>query len=77
MNTDVTYFRIDTNALNFGDACIKVFMSKLTERDFNYINFRDMDFTQPHYFTVGSIMTQCTNNSIIWGSGFISQESPM
>lgn len=77
MNTDVTHFRIMTNTLNFGDACIKVFVYRLTNKQYNYIDFMDMNFIQPHYFTVGSIMSNCTDNSIIWGSGFISQESPM
>ena len=57
---------------NFGDAINLMFWSKITQRNirtkFNYN-------TQPHFLTTGSIMELATDKSIIFGSGFISQNS--
>jgi pyruvyltransferase len=76
---DITLFRINKNTLNFGDACIDLFINKLTDIKFNFVNINNTEIANetPHYLTVGSIMTQCTDKSIIWGSGFIAQDSSM
>ena len=56
---------------NFGDSVNQVFWNKLTRK--KIINDKD----SIHYLTTGSIMTQANNNSIIFGTGFISNDSDL
>ena len=57
---------------NFGDAINLMFWSKITQRNI----LTEFDYnTQPHFLTTGSIMELATDKSIIFGSGFISQNS--
>ena len=56
---------------NFGDSVNEVFWNKLTGKQI--IN----DKESIHYLTTGSIMTNANNNSIIFGTGFISNDSDL
>jgi pyruvyltransferase len=55
------------DSINFGDAVNTRFWKEMTEH--NIIN----NTNDVHYFTAGSIMCLVKNNTIILGSGFISE----
>ena len=66
------YMRYNYGRGNFGDAINLVFWSKITQRNIR----TKFDYNiQPHFLTTGSIMELATDKSIIFGSGFISQNS--
>jgi pyruvyltransferase len=53
---------------NFGDAVNKTFWEKMTNKKIAY-NSKEI-----HYITTGSIMCLVENNSIVFGTGFISKD---
>ena len=53
---------------NFGDGVNKIFWEKITNKEIQY------NKNETHYITTGSIMNLVHNNSIILGSGFISEK---
>jgi pyruvyltransferase len=56
------------NSKNFGDAVSKRFWREITGREIT------TNTVQSHYITIGSVMHFVKNNSIIFGTGFISQK---
>ena len=59
------------NSLNFGDGVNKTFWKTLTAKEINF------NPTNEHYITTGSIMLLVQNNSIIFGTGFISKDADL
>jgi len=70
MITDIFYYHEECGG-NFGDYINKIFFEKLTQKTIYFLRHP----TSLHYVCTGSIMTQVTSNSIIWGTGFISENS--
>jgi pyruvyltransferase len=64
-------FKLNYGKGNFGDSVNKVFWSKMTEK-----NIIDNNKSK-HYLTTGSIMELCNDNSVIFGTGFISNNSDL
>lgn len=58
---------------NFGDTINNVFFTKLLNKDLSFSS----NHNSVHYATTGSILSQINDKSIIWGSGFISQNSDL
>ncbi len=57
------------NKINFGDQLNRFIIEKLSGKKINLISeFSD----KPHYMCIGSILHFANENSIIWGSGLIS-----
>lgn len=57
---------------NFGDGVNRKFWQYITQNNINHINNKNNN-NDIHYITTGSIMTLANNNSIIFGTGFISE----
>ena len=69
--SNILYFKLNYGRGNFGDSVNKVFWSKISGK-------RIIDNNKgKHYLTTGSIMELCNNNSIIFGTGFISDNSDL
>lgn len=64
------FFYLKCNG-NFGDYINKIFLSKLLNRNLIFSDKHD----QIHYVTTGSVLTKINNKSIVWGTGFISENS--
>ena len=57
------------NKINFGDQLNRFIIEKLSGKKINLISeFSD----KTHYMCIGSILHFANENSIIWGSGLIS-----
>ena len=67
------FFYFDENR-NFGDTVNKLFFQKLINSKLNFLT-RDNHNLFLHYFTTGSILSFVNENSIVYGSGFISETS--
>lgn len=61
---------------NFGDGINKIFFEKLLGRKINFLDKTNHNLFL-HYFTTGSILTHVNENSIVYGSGFISKDSDL
>lgn len=57
---------------NFGDSLNPILLSKLTGKKIQWIKSYS---PETHYLMMGSILDAATKDTIVWGSGFISQES--
>lgn len=62
-----------TGTHNFGDAINPYIVSKISNKKVIHINPKY--FFNTHYLCIGSIMDKTQKHSIIWGAGFISQDS--
>ena len=70
MKTKIDNYNIHTlNSKNFGDGVNKLFWRYITNREIV------SDRNEQHYITTGSIMCLVNNNSIIFGTGFISKDA--
>ena len=69
--SNILNFKLNYGSGNFGDSVNKVFWSKMTGKKIIKNN------KGKHYLTTGSIMELCNNNSIIFGTGFISNNSDL
>ena len=69
--SNILNFKLNYGGGNFGDSVNKVFWSKMTEK-----NIIDNNKSK-HYLTTGSIMELCNDNSVIFGTGFISNNSDL
>ena len=58
---------------NFGDILNKYLVEKLSGKTVYQI--RSWHYNKPHYFVIGSILQDVNKHSIVWGSGFISEDS--
>ena len=56
---------------NFGDGINKLFWEKITKKRIRFNKLK------PHYITTGSIMCLVNNKSIIFGTGFISENGDL
>jgi pyruvyltransferase len=56
---------------NFGDSVNKIFIDFLSEKKFSYNKVN----SSPHYMMTGSVLHFSNSNSIIFGTGFISNHS--
>ena len=58
---------------NFGDILNPVLLNKLTGK--KPVNICAKYYSEVHYFFIGSILDRANGNTIVWGTGFISQDS--
>lgn len=71
-NTKKTlYISYDTYGDNFGDILNPILASNFTNKNVKKIGKRKSKFKE-HYFMIGSIIQRCNSQTIIWGSGLIS-----
>ena len=61
---------------NFGDAINQIFFEKLLHKKINVLNAKNHNLFL-HYFTTGSILSFVNENSIVYGSGFITENSDL
>jgi pyruvyltransferase len=62
---------------NFGDLLGKYLVEKISGKKVIWAKpskFSILDFFQPIYVTIGSILTHVNKKSIVWGSGIVSKE---
>jgi pyruvyltransferase len=71
---NITHFFYFEENGNFGDTVNKLFFEKLVNSKLNFLT-RDNHNLFLHYFTTGSILSFVNENSIVYGSGFISETS--
>lgn len=57
---------------NFGDSLNPILLSKLTGKKIEWVKSYS---PETHYLVMGSILDAATKDTIVWGAGFISQES--
>lgn len=57
---------------NFGDSLNPLLLKKLTGKNIQWVKSYSPNI---HYITMGSILDSATKDTIVWGAGFISQES--
>ncbi len=65
---------------NYGDLLGKYLVEKITGKSVGFAwpkKWSVLDYFQPIYVTVGSILTHVNHKCIVWGSGIISQEYPI
>jgi len=69
------YINIDyfSGRNNLGDVLNKYLIEQLTDK--KVYEVRSKYYKKPHYFAIGSVLQDVTSKSIVWGSGFISEES--
>lgn len=62
---------------NFGDILglylVKKFSTKEVRR-VEHPSMRRYKYVLPHFLTIGSIISECNSNSVVWGSGIIKQD---
>jgi pyruvyltransferase len=58
---------------NFGDILNPVLLRALTGK--SILNVSARYYQKEHLLAIGSILDRATSNSIVWGSGFISEQS--
>jgi pyruvyltransferase len=63
----------DTWRYNFGDILNPVITKAFSSKPIKRISSRQFGQYE-HYFVIGSILQRCTENTIVWGSGFISDD---
>ena len=59
---------------NWGDSINSYLFKELSSQECNFITSDKIKIDDPHYLICGSIMRLSNKNSIIWGTGFISQK---
>ncbi|KJD33664.1 exosortase [Tamlana nanhaiensis] len=62
---------------NYGDLLGKYLVEKISGKQAVWVKpkaFSFVNFFKPIYVTIGSILTNVTNNCIVWGSGIVSKE---
>lgn len=59
---------------NWGDAINPTLIKFLSGEEPNHINDLD-NYPGPVYYVVGSILDRAKDNSVVWGSGFLTEES--
>lgn len=64
----------DSKYNNFGDIVTPYILSNITDEKIEQIN-KSQFYPYEHYLVIGSILDRSTENTIIWGSGFISEDS--
>ena len=59
------------NKINFGDQLNKFIIEKISGKKINLVNEND---NKIHYMCIGSILHFANKNTIVWGSGLISND---
>lgn len=59
--------------MNFGDILNPILLKALTGK--RILNVSARYYKSEHLLAIGSILDRATSNSIVWGSGFISEQS--
>ncbi|NLP58159.1 polysaccharide pyruvyl transferase family protein [Lutibacter sp. B1] len=65
---------------NYGDVLGKYIVEKISQKKVVWVfpkHFSLLNYFQPIYVTIGSVLMHITENCIIWGSGIISKEYPI
>jgi len=63
----------DTWRYNFGDILNPLIAGAFSSKPIKRISSRQFGKYE-HYFVIGSILQRCTKKTIVWGSGFISDD---
>lgn len=71
---DSIFVSYDAHRNNLGDILSPIIVNYLGSKKVIRISKRKCKRVE-HYFMIGSILQRCTSNSIIWGSGFITERS--
>ena len=58
---------------NFGDILNPILIESITGK--KVLNISSNCYNKEHLFVIGSILEEVTNNSLVWGSGFIKETS--
>ncbi len=74
LNSNQVYVSYDAHRNNLGDILSPIIADHFGVKKVVRISKRNCHKFE-HYFMIGSILQRCTKNSIIWGSGFIAQDS--
>lgn len=59
------------NTQNFGDSFNPMLIQTLSEKPVKWVKFYNPEL---HYIATGSILETATSDTIVWGSGFISED---
>ena len=65
---------------NYGDLLGKYLVEKISGRKVVFAwpkKFSFLDFFEPIYVTIGSILANVNNKCIVWGSGIVSKDYPI
>ena len=73
-NGKVTHLYWESHRSNFGDLLNPIIISAYSSKPVKKISSL-FSRIQEHYFSIGSILQKCTRHTIVWGSGFISDNS--
>jgi pyruvyltransferase len=68
------YLSYDAHRNNFGDILNPIIANYFGKKQVRRISKRKSKSFE-HYYMIGSILQRCNSNSIIWGSGFIAEDS--
>lgn len=71
---DSVFLSYDAHRNNLGDILSPIIANHFGSKKIIRISKRKCHKVE-HYFMIGSILQRCTSNSIIWGSGLISENS--
>jgi len=71
---DIKFISYDAHRNNLGDIISPLIANHFSPKKVIRISKNKCQRVE-HYFMIGSILQRCTKNSIIWGSGFISESS--
>lgn len=72
-NLNLFYWGGNYNSGNFGDLLSYYIFEKLTGFQHEYWDISNKSNTDTHYMSIGSIIKYSNKNTIIWGSGTITQ----
>ncbi len=71
---DSVFLSYDTHRNNLGDIISPLIANHFSSKKVIRISKNKCKRVE-HYFMIGSILQRCTKNSMIWGSGFIHENS--
>lgn len=74
LNDDEVFLSYDNHRKNMGDILSPLIAKHFGSKKVKRISKRGCKKYE-HYFMIGSILQRCTNHSIIWGSGLISDKA--
>lgn len=58
---------------NFGDILNPVLIKALTKKEVQYVKIKYID--KEHFICIGSILSEARKDTIVWGSGFVDNNS--
>lgn len=74
LNEDEVFLSYDNHRKNMGDILSPLIARHYGSKKVRRISKRNCKKYE-HYFMIGSILQRCTDHSIIWGSGLISEHA--